>query len=333
MKDLIMIGTYIPDSERERLLSECVESLQNCRDKFDLLICSHSYIPKYISEKCDYVLIENNNDLIHFENMEYINQPWFLPYEGYKIFTTVNTTYSTFLSCYRLLIMGIGFGRNYNYKKIHYIEYDSFIRNCEELYENSLLLNDYDGVFYNSKNNGEDWFEGNYFCFLINKTPNIFQSFDRELLLNILKESNRKSNEYLTYKYFTEKTQNLLVKDMFLLDNKITTRLSDKIKKEDMSYWTIPYFDKEESKIKVISWNDKNNGLINVTYIINNEKIITHNDLNEFHWKIDDIGDINDIHKIIILINDKIKTNLDFKKINKEMFIKTNYGQYDVYTN
>jgi hypothetical protein len=39
MKDLILIGAYCPDDERETLLSNLVNQLQEIRNNFDILIC------------------------------------------------------------------------------------------------------------------------------------------------------------------------------------------------------------------------------------------------------------------------------------------------------
>jgi hypothetical protein len=42
-----------------------------------------------------------------------------------------------------------------------------------------------------------------------------------------------------------------------------------------------------------------------------------------------DIGDINDINSILILVNDKVKTNIILNEKNKELFKKTNYTQFN----
>ena len=65
MKDLILIGAYCPDDEREGFLSKLVDQLQEVKKDFDILICSHLVIPEYISKKVDYVFYDKNNDLIY----------------------------------------------------------------------------------------------------------------------------------------------------------------------------------------------------------------------------------------------------------------------------
>ena len=57
--------------------------------------------------------------------------------------------------------------------------------------------------------------------------------------------------------------------------------------------------------------------------------MITFNNLNKFEWRMGDIGNINDIKSILILVNDKIKTNIQLNEENREWFKKTNYTQFN----
>ena len=144
MKELILIGAHCPDDERESLLNECVNSLQKCRNEYDILICSHTEIPSYITKKVDYVFYDKNNDLI--TDLKYLNQPWFSPIEGMTILSTYIGQNSTYLAVYRLVTAGLGFAKMFKYKKVHYIEYDTIMNDLSELYDNSKLLDEYDNV-------------------------------------------------------------------------------------------------------------------------------------------------------------------------------------------
>ena len=93
MKDLIVIGAYCPDKERENLLNRCVDSIQNIRGDFDIMISSHSIIPEYITQKVDYVFFDKNNKII--TDWKYLNQPWFCP--------TDNITIKSFVKYFSLL--------------------------------------------------------------------------------------------------------------------------------------------------------------------------------------------------------------------------------------
>ena len=105
--------------------------------------------------------------------------------------------------------------------------------------------------------------------------------------------------------------------------------LSNNTSKETMNYWTVPFYNTKEDKVSVIVWNNKDDQPINVNFIINNDRMITFNNLNKFEWRMGDIGNINDIKSILILVNDKIKTNIQLNEENREWFKKTNYTQFN----
>ena len=92
-----------------------------------------------------------------------------------------------------------------------------------------------------------------------------------------------------------------------------------------MCYWTVPFYDNLNDKVSVVVWNNKDDNPINVNFIINGERIITLNNVNKFEWKIRDVGNINEIDSILILVNDKIKTKIEFNNESREWFKRTNY--------
>lgn len=331
MKELILIGAHCPDDEREKLLDECVNVLQRCRNQYDILICGHTEIPSYISKKVDYVFYDKNNDLI--TDLKYLNQPWFSPVDGMTIMSTYISKYSTYLAVYRLLIFGLGFAKMFKYKKVHYVEYDTIMNDLSELYDNSNLLDKYDNVVIQKEQRNYEvniaWPMGNFMSFKVDKIDEIFTTYDKEKLLDILIESNAKTNEKITNDIMKLNGNSIYIKDYDFIKNKdILFSLSDKTSKEEGSYWTVPFYHTKEDKVYVIVWNSKDEEPINTTFIINNDRMITLNNVNKFGWKMADIGNIDDINSILILVNNKIKTNITLNEENKEWFKKTNYSQH-----
>jgi len=332
MKELILIGAHCPDDEREKLLDECVNVLQRCRNQYDILICSHTEIPSYISQKVDYVFYDKNNDLI--TDMKYLNQPWFSPVDGMTILSTYIGQNSTYLAVYRLVTAGLGFAKMFNYKKVHYVEYDTIMNDLSELYDNSKLLDEYDNVVIQKEQKDYEeniaWPMGNFMSFKVDSINELFTSYDKEKLLEILLNSPSKTNEKITNDIMKMNGNTIYIKDYEKVKLKdIQFALSNNTSKETMNYWTVPFYNTKEDKVSVIVWNNKDDEPINVNFIINNEKIITFKGVNKFEWKMGDIGDIDGIDSIITLVNGEKKNEIKFNNDLREIFKKTNYTQFN----
>jgi hypothetical protein len=331
MKELILVGAYCPDDEREKLLNECIDSLQKCRNDYDILICSHTEIPTYITKKVDYVFYDKNNDLI--TDLKYLNQPWFSPIEGMTILSTYIGENSTYLAVYRLVISGLGFAKIFNYKKVHYIEYDTIMNDLSELYDNSKLLDEYDNVVIQKEQRDYEeniaWPMGNFMSFKVDSINELFTIYDKEKLLKILFDSDSKTNEKITNDIMKMNNNTIYVKNYDEIKLKdIQFALSNNTSKEIMNYWTVPYYDTKDDKVSLIVWNHKDEIPITVNFIINNDRIITFKDVKKFEWKLGDIGDINGIDSIITLVNGTKKNEIKFDNDLREIFKKTNYTIY-----
>lgn len=328
MKDLILIGAHCPDAEREQLLYECVNTLQTCRKDYDILITSHTEIPSYITNKVDYTFYDRNNELI--TDLDYLNQPWFSPTPDMTILSTYVGEYSTYLAVYRLLIFGLGFAKMYGYQKVHYVEYDTIMNDLSELYDNSKLLDTYDNVMIQKEQRDFElnlaWPIGNFMSFKVDKIDEVFTNYNKEKLLEILKESSSKTNEKITYDIIRRNNNTVYVKDFDeVIKKDIKFALSNNTSKESMNYWTVPFYHTQEGLIYLIVWNNKGEGPIDVSFIINDNQLKSFKGVNNYEWRMDSVGSIDDINTITILVNNKIKTSIDFKDI-KQSFIKTNYS-------
>ena len=57
MKELILITSHTPDNNREHLLRNLVKCVKNT--EYDIMVVSHTPIPKDIMEDVDYFFFEN----------------------------------------------------------------------------------------------------------------------------------------------------------------------------------------------------------------------------------------------------------------------------------
>lgn len=325
MKDLILIGTYCPDKERIDLLNNLVDSLQNVKEHFDILISSHTKIPEYILDKIDYLFYDKNNELIY--DLNYINQPWFSPTNGNTIYSTYTTGYSTYLAVYRLLIGGLGLAKTMGYSKVHYVEYDTAFNSYDELFENNNLLNDYGCVNYKKEfknfENNLAWGIGNFMSINVNRLDKSFLEYNKENLLSLIENSYSKTNERITEEILSK--HSLFTKDYNILENKVKVNLSSNTQKDELSYWVVPFYNPKNNTVDFVCWNNKTESPINVNVIVNNERFLSYKNVNKFEYYLDELGSLDNIDSILVLINNKVKLSIDFKVINKQDFIKTNY--------
>lgn len=331
MKELILIGAHCPDVERENFLSKLVNQLQGARDKYDILICSHLTIPEYISRQVDFVFYDRNNDLIH--DMKYMNQPWFSPNEEFLVLSTLIGESSTYLAVYRLIISGLGIAKIYGYEKVHYIEYDSDFQDLAELDVHSKLLDQYDWVAISKEEKNYedniDWPIGSFSSFKLKSVDKTFLEFDREKLLEILYNSPNKTNEKITYDVMSMNGNKIYLRDYYNeISQKNTYALSRTTSRESLTYWSVPYYDTKKDLLFVVVWNNKDDGPIDVNFLVNDEKIIRFENIQKFQWSIQEVGKFEDVRSILTLVNGKIKNNLSFDESSRELFKKTNYTIY-----
>ena len=143
MKDLILIPTYAPDSQRKEILRNFVKSIN--REVFDFMVVSHSSIPTDIIENTDYFLYDAKNilltDIKYKYTMYYHN-------EKMKVVSTENRPFNHFLAALKLVTLGLSMARNEGYIKVHCIEYDTELNSDIEFLDNSVLLEKYSLVYY-----------------------------------------------------------------------------------------------------------------------------------------------------------------------------------------
>jgi len=332
MKSIIIISAYCPDDERKQLLENCINSLQPIRKDFDILISTHAYIPEYIGKKVDFVFYDANNDLIY--DWDLMNTPWFSPYDGLTIVSSLISNFSTYSACNRIIMGGLGIAKNFGYTKAHYIDYDSIITDPSEFYENNKLLENYVTIQYKKEYKDFEWnVEGSVLVFHsinLNKINKILFTYNEKELLNILKNHPNKTNEIIYQDLYKIDNEQILYKNWDILIQKGNIfNLSVNTQKDDLNDWTVPFYDTKTDKINFIVWNFKKDKPIDVSFLINQNQLITINNVNKFEWKMADGDNIDNINEILTIVNNKIKQHIDISTPElKEKFKRNNQTQY-----
>ena len=332
MKSLIIIGAYCPDVERKQLLENCINSLQPIRKDFDILISSHVHVPEYIVDKVDYYFYDKDNELI--TDWDLMNTPWFSPNDNLTIVSSLTSNYSTYLAVFKTLINGMGCAKNLGYKIAHWVEYDSIFKDYSDFYDNDVLLKDYVSVQYVKPNrlfeSNLPWGQGPFQSINLDKVNNLLTTYDKEELLKILKESSHKTNEYIIRNIYTLDGEKIYNKNFDEIQEKGNIfNLSSLIQTNNLDDWTVPFYDTKTDKINFIAWNSKKDEPINVSFLINQNKLITINNINKFEWKMADGDNINNINEILTIVNNKLKQHIDISTPElKEKFKRNNQTQY-----
>jgi hypothetical protein len=315
-KDLILITCFVPDEKRQQMLRDLIYNIN--KDDYDIMISSHSRIPEDVFNKIDFFVYEKENAL----DFKYSNKfHFFYGSSIQQIKTTEPKKYNHFIPVIRHIISGLIYARSLGYKKVHYFEYDSLIKNDKELKENSKLLDEYSAVYYQPKHLpypnspisfnldeiSEKWFDldyANFESFLKKpKSTRLVEEYEWDLL-------NSKGKIYK--KDFQD-----------LSDNQIYAALNSDIEKNK---WIVPVYKKENNSINIFSWveNEEDAGS-DVVVVVNDSKVIKINRPFRGYWSLDLLGDISEIKKIKIIVDDQVSRKYEFNEETINEFIVNNF--------
>jgi len=324
-KDIILISAYCPSIQKMDKLRKLVNQLQVFKEKYDILIVSHTEIAIDIQNKVNLFLYDKKNELL--TDWDLINQPWFSPGDGQdrRIQSGLLTGRNTHLAIWRMLILGFSLVKNIGYKKVHHIEYDCEILDDFEIEENSKLLDNYDFIYYKDiKENVDDILFGSFQSLKIESLPRDLLILNEDNIKDMIRKSFSKSPEGMLENILIN-NGNVKVKNRVLLEkngNKFATSEND----ETFNPWGVPYIDLKDNKINFIAWNTiKNNG-VNYTIIVNDNYILKVDKLLKDHWTILGLDYIENIHKIIIIEDNTIRDTIKFNSNeDKELFKKISF--------
>lgn len=315
MKDLILITAYCPDEYREGILRDLVNSLYDYKEKYDLLIVSHTPIPLDIQKKVNYCLYDSKNEIL--TDWDLLNQPWFNPNDDRRIQSSFLSGKNTHLAIWRLMILGFSLSKNMGYYKLHHIEYDCQIKNIDEFDDNSKLLNDFDSVIYiDSKESVDDILFGSFQSYLLPTLDKFLINLDETKIIEMIRHSPTKSPELMLQNILESggKVYKKNRADLELNGNKFGV-IDGQVGFKFIP-WAVPYYDQSDETIGFVVWNTKNENGVEHIIIINNEKIVTVPKTLMNHWRMVSLGKLNEIQTLLIIENGNIRNK--FKLTTEE---------------
>lgn len=322
-KDIILITAYCPDSNKVDKLRTLINQLQVVKNKFDVMVVSHTTIPLDIQDKVNLCLYDKKNELL--TDWDLINQPWFSPGNGRRIQSGLLTGRNTHLAIWRMFISSFSLCKNLGYNKIHHIEYDCEIEDFSEIVDNSKLLNEYDFIYYkDTKENVDDILFGSFQSYNLNSLPNELINLNEEEIKNKIRSASSKSPERML-EDILKSNGKVKVKNRSDLErngNKFGTSEDD----DTFNPWGVPYIDLETERLQFIVWNTKKQNGVEYTIIVNDNNVIKIPNTLHDHWKIVDIENIQNVNKLIVLEDNKIRHNIKFDSdMDRELFKKISF--------
>lgn len=318
MKELISVFTYCPDSHRKKILQDLLEQLKDIRDRYDILVVSHSQIPELCYDNIDYFYYDKNNTLL--DDFDLNNNFWFKTDSFYINSTTVYTK-STHLAIYNLLYYTLNFAKHKKYDKVHCIEYDINLNNVNLFDHVSNCLDKENTVMFGDTN----WIYGIYFAFNMDNFPEHYFIYDEQSILNVLRDSDSRMTENITPLILTPNGRTLHLEPLEVLDPSGVYQKVDMHSNNELN-WCVPVCNKSSNDLYIFVYNT-NDGEYSID-VINGEKHIHLINKHKSTWTLTPIGDIQNTEKIIIIINGVIKKEIMLTEKNKEIFKNYNFVEF-----
>lgn len=332
MKDLIAILSYHPTLEQEDMLRNLVNNISNLNKDFDIMISSHSYIPKDICDKVDYVIYDKENKILSED--KYRAQLWVNLNNNIKVYTqyvgNINGgAFNTTLTAFKLHCMACSFSKSVGYEKIHIIEYDTSINSLNELEENSKLLNEYDSIFYsdlieNPNLNGLKSISGMFQSSNLKSLIPLLSSYNENNIMDYYINNNKNIPEILRHLAEIENGNKIYYKNVSLLtSNDIQTGLV----KRSEDNWYVPFYDNPSNELRfLVRKNIPNTKNPKVELLINYNQYIKL-DLPQglTYWYHQSLINYNDINYLKVVVNDNFLYEIDFTKKDKNQWKSMNF--------
>jgi hypothetical protein len=152
MKEIYVISAYTPDFKKQQVLRSLVSSI-NQQDK-DIMVISHSSIPKDVEDMCKYTIFDRENKLFNDADSQF----WSFSEIANKRFEFINLkSVITIVACWKLSSGAFSYLKTLGYDIVHFLEYDSEINNFNHFNDAKEVINsgEYDVVGFKPETKNE----------------------------------------------------------------------------------------------------------------------------------------------------------------------------------
>lgn len=328
MNDLIFITSYHPTLKQEDMLRNLVNNISNLSKDFDIMISSHSYVPKDICDKVDYVIYDKENKVLTGD--EYRATLWVKLTDNYKINTQYVGNSNTMLASWKLQITACSLAKTLGYKKVHKIEYDTIVNDLSEFTENSHLLNEYDTIFYSSKSTHPPFnikhISGMVQSFNLSSLIPIFQTYNENDIMEYYYKKGKNIPEILRHLAEIENGNKIYYKSLSLIN---TPQIQSGLVKRSDDNWYVPYYDPKGDELRfLVRKNDPKSPNPKVELIVNNNYQKLDLPTTPSYWFHMPLMEYKKVNSLKVLINNKLFYEIDFTSLDETKFKNHNYAEH-----
>ena len=328
MNDLIVITSYHPTLKQEDMLRNLVNNILNLSKNFDIMISSHSYIPKDICDKVNYVIYDKENKILTGD--EYRATLWVKLTDNYKINTQYVGNQNTMLTAWKLSISAFSFSKSLGYEKIHKIEYDTIVNDLSEFEDNSKLLDEHDTIFYASEENFPPFniknISGMVQSFKTSKIPPLLLSYNEDKIMEYYYKKGKNIPEILRHLAEIENGNKIYYKPLHLLN---TPQIKTALVHRSNNNWYVPYYDSKGDELRfLVRKNQPDTPNPKIELIVNNNYQKLNLPTSPQYWYHIPLMDFEEVNTLKVLVNDKLFYEIDFTSLDKEKFKNHNYAEH-----
>ena len=307
MKDVVLVTSHTPDSERKAYLRSLLKSIN--RQKFDIVVSTNTPVSEDVWEMCDFVVYDKSNHLIHDFDKK-IMLWWGNGEIGVR--SSEIKSFNHIVAAQTLILNGLNWCKYKGYQKLHFLEYDSLVLDDSVFEENSEILEHSSIVWYDHPSG-----HGLFSSYSLNLEKLPLHWFNSDLLQGFLDSESEKIIESYGA-LLLGSTEDALQREFLTYDRRIKTNLFNTDSIED---WAV-ILGKDHDVYAFVMNNTKD--WLETLFILNNEKV-TKVEVQRGHWNLIKIGATHNVQNAKIIVGDKVKRDYDFSKIDKIKFFEKNF--------
>ena len=277
MKELYAICGYTDTFDKSSHLINNLNTLK--LNNKETLLVNHFPVDPIVYKDFDFYLYDKDNTLLTDDAYKFWTE---YKYPNYQLFLRSVTDKWHAYAALRLFLYAIRFAQAYEYDILHLIEYDTLLKNLDELEDNKRLIQEgYNGVAYEAiYSRQSDWWFGNVEEKLFSIKTSAIPKFtlNAEQILKDLQEKNG-TPEHVFYDYFVKDNNILIKKDPDFNSIEWGLEIEAVVSKNNTSFcvssdngfWIFSHPTYGSNKIEVII-NDEHYSCFNLeptSYIIN----------------------------------------------------------------